>query len=35
VNLKHVLGQIEPNGRDFRQISDTLSHGRRSFKGLL
>ena len=35
VNLKDVLGQIEPNGRDRRQISDRLSHGRRSFKRLL
>jgi hypothetical protein len=33
--LKDELGQIEANSRDFRQISDTLSPGRRSFKGLL
>jgi hypothetical protein len=30
-----MLGQIEANGRDRRQISDRLSHGRRSFRGLL
>jgi hypothetical protein len=35
VNLKDVLGQIEANGRDRRQINDRLSHGRRSFKRLL
>jgi hypothetical protein len=35
VDLKDVLGQIEPNGGDRRQISDRLSHGRRSFKRLL
>jgi hypothetical protein len=35
MNLKDELGQIEANSRDRRQISDTLSHGRRSFKGLL
>jgi hypothetical protein len=28
--LKNVLGQIEPNDRDRRQIDDRLSHGRRS-----
>ena len=32
MNLKDVLGQIEPNGRDRRTISDRLSHGRRSFR---
>ena len=35
MNLKHVLGQIEPDGRDGRQIGDRLSHGRRSCKRLL
>src|ERR1700686_5690725 len=30
MNLKNVLGQIEPNGGDRRQISDRFSHGRRS-----
>ena len=35
MNLKHVLGQIEANGSDRRQIGDRLSHGRRSFKRLL
>jgi hypothetical protein len=32
MNLKDVLGQIESNGRDRRQIGDRLSHGRRSFR---
>jgi hypothetical protein len=32
MNLKDVLGQIEPNGRDRREIGDRLSHGRRSFR---
>jgi hypothetical protein len=32
VDLKNVLGQIEANGRDFRQIGDRLFHGRRSFR---
>jgi hypothetical protein len=35
MNLKNMLGQIEANGRDRRQIGDRLSHGRRSFRGLL
>src|ERR1700732_1905938 len=35
MNLKNMLGQIEANGRDGRQICDRLSHGRRSFRGLL
>ena len=35
MNLKDMLGQIEANGRDRRQIGDRLSHGRRSFRGLL
>ncbi|MGP0104940.1 hypothetical protein [Rhodoblastus sp.] len=30
VDLKHVLGEIETNLRDRRQILDRLSHGRRS-----
>jgi hypothetical protein len=30
VNLKHVLGEIETNLRDRRQILDRLAHGRRS-----
>jgi hypothetical protein len=34
-HLKDVLGQIEPNGRDGRQINDRLSHRRRSIKQLL
>jgi len=33
MNLKNMLGQIEANGRDRRQIGDRLSHGRRSFRG--
>jgi hypothetical protein len=35
MNLKDVLGQIEPYGRGRRKIGDRLSHGRRSFKRLL
>jgi hypothetical protein len=35
MNLKDVLGQIEPNGRNGGQIGDELSHGRRSLKRLL
>ena len=35
MNLKDMLGQIEANSRDRRQIGDKLSHGRRSFRGLL
>jgi hypothetical protein len=35
MNLKNMLGQIDTNGRDRRQIGDRLSHGRRSFRGLL
>ena len=35
MNLKNMLGQIEANSRDRRQIGDRLSHGRRSFRGLL
>ena len=35
MNLKNMLGQIEANGRDRRQISDRLSHGWRSFRGSL
>jgi hypothetical protein len=35
MNLKNMLRQIEANGRDRRQIGDRLSHGRRSFRGLL
>jgi hypothetical protein len=34
MNLKDVLGQIEPNSRDRREIADRLSHGRRSCKRL-
>jgi hypothetical protein len=34
MNLKNMLGQIEANSRDRRQIGDGLSHGRRSFRGL-
>jgi hypothetical protein len=32
MDLKNVLGQIEPYGGDRRQIDDRLSHGRRSFR---
>ena len=32
MNLKNMLGQIEADGRDRRQIGGRLSHGRRSFK---
>jgi len=32
--LKDVLGQIEADGRDRRQISDRLSHGRRLYGDL-
>ena len=32
VNLKDVLGEIEPNSRDSRQIGDRLSNGRRSLQ---
>jgi hypothetical protein len=32
--LKDVLGQIEPNGGDRRQISDKFSHGRRLYGDL-
>jgi hypothetical protein len=35
MNLKNMLGQIKANGRDRRQIGDKLSHGWRSFRGLL
>jgi hypothetical protein len=33
MNLKNMLGQIEANGRDRRQIGDRFSHGRRSIRG--
>src|ERR1700691_1478940 len=32
VNLKDVLGQIEPNSRNRAQIGGRLSHGRRSLQ---
>ena len=35
MNLKNMLGQIEANSRDRRQIGDRLSHGRRSLRRLL
>src|SRR2546430_8271026 len=35
MNLKNMLGQIDANGRDRRQIGDRPSHGRCSFRGLL
>jgi hypothetical protein len=34
VNLKNVLGQVESNSRDRRQIGDRLSHGRRLYGDL-
>jgi hypothetical protein len=33
MNLKNMLGQIEANGRDRRQIGDRLSHGRAPSEG--
>ena len=35
MKLKNMLGQIKADGRDGSQIGDRLSHGRRSFEGLL